>query len=132
MAFLPFIFSWNQISFSIENLTKYCLNKNTAQCIKKKKKKKSVLTGGKQQIVLKQTVLKEMRYQIGSNSSWDFFFSMCQVMKDKEGDVNTKLIKSSNDIGPGRVVYFRADGLKFLNDLANFRKWVEEKEDELE
>lgn len=53
-------------------------------------------------------------------------------MNDKEGDVNTKLIKSSDDTGLGRVGYFRADGLKFLNDLANFRRWVEEKEDELE
>lgn len=49
-------------------------------------------------------------------------------MNDEEGDVNTKLIKSSDDIGPGRIVYFRADGLKFLNELANFRRWVEEKE----
>lgn len=53
-------------------------------------------------------------------------------MNDKEGDVNTKLIKSSDDVGPGRIVYFRAVGSKFLNDLANFRRWVEEKEDELE
>lgn len=53
-------------------------------------------------------------------------------MNDKEGDVNTKLIKSWDDIGPGRIVYFRADGLKFLNDLANFRRWVEEEEDDLE
>lgn len=53
-------------------------------------------------------------------------------MNDKEGDINTKLIKSLYDIAPGRIVYFRADALKFLNDLANFRRWVEEKEDELE
>ena len=91
-----------------------------------------MLTGGKEQIVLKQTVLKGVRYQICSNSSWDLFFSIYQIMNDKEGDVNTKLIKSSDDIGPGRILYFRADGLKFLNDLANFRRWVEEKEDELE
>lgn len=53
-------------------------------------------------------------------------------MNDKEGDVNTKLMKSLDDPGPGRIVYFSADGLKFLNDLANFRRWMEEKEDELE
>jgi len=52
-------------------------------------------------------------------------------MNDKEGDVNTKLIKSS-DTGPGRTVYFRADGLRFLNDLENFRRWVEEREGELQ
>lgn len=91
-----------------------------------------MLTGGKQQIVLKQTVLKGVRYEICSNSSWDLFFSLYQVMNDKEGDVNTKLMKSLDDPGPGRIVYFSADGLKFLNDLANFRRWMEEKEDELE
>lgn len=91
-----------------------------------------MLTGGKQQIVLKQTVLKGVRYQICSNLSWDLFFSIYQIMNDKEGDVNTKLIKSWDDIGPGRIVCFRADGLKFLNDLANFRRWVEEEEDDLE
>lgn len=42
-------------------------------------------------------------------------------MNDKEGNVNIKVIKSSNDIEPGRIVYFRADGLKFLDDLGNFR-----------
>lgn len=42
-------------------------------------------------------------------------------MNDKEGNVNIKLIKSSNDIEPGRIVYFRADELKFLDDLGNFR-----------
>lgn len=45
-------------------------------------------------------------------------------MNDKEGDVNTKLIKSLDDIGPGRIVYVRADGMKFLNHLANFRRWI--------
>lgn len=55
-----------------------------------------------------------------------------QIMNDKEGDVNTELIKSLDDIGPGRIVYIRADGMKFLNHLANFRRWMEEKEDELE
>lgn len=55
-----------------------------------------------------------------------------QIMNDKEGDVNTELIKSLDDIGPGRIVYIRADGIKFLNHLANFRRWVEEKEDDLE
>ena len=53
-------------------------------------------------------------------------------MNDKEGDVNTELIKSLDDIGPGRIVYIRADGIKFLNHLANFRRWMEEKEDDLE
>lgn len=42
-------------------------------------------------------------------------------MSDKEGNVNIKLIKSSDDIEPGRIVYFRADGLKLLGDLGNFR-----------
>lgn len=55
-----------------------------------------------------------------------------QIMNDKEGDVNTELIKSLGDIGPGRIVYIRADGIKFLNHLANFRRWMEEKEDDLE
>lgn len=55
-----------------------------------------------------------------------------QIMNDKEGDVNTELIKSLDDIGPGRIVYIRADGIKFLNHLANFRRWMEEKEDDLE
>lgn len=55
-----------------------------------------------------------------------------QIMNDKEGDVNTELIKSLDDIGPGRIVYIRADGMKFLNHLANFRRWMEEKEDDLE
>lgn len=53
-------------------------------------------------------------------------------MNDKEGDVNTKLIKSLDDIGPGRMVYTRADGIKFLNHLADFRRWMEEKENELQ
>lgn len=45
-------------------------------------------------------------------------------MNDKEGDVNTKLIKSLDDTGPGRIVCVRADGMKFLNHLANFRRWI--------
>lgn len=58
--------------------------------------------------------------------------SIYQIMNDKDGDVNTKLIKSLDDIGPGRIVYIRADGMKFLNHLANFRRWMEEKEDEFQ
>lgn len=70
-------------------------------------------------------------------SNWEQFILGCvlsinQIMNDKKGDVNTKLIKSLDDIGPGRIVYIRADGMKFLNHLANFRRWMEEKEDELQ
>lgn len=37
---------------------------------------------------------------------------MYQVVNDKEGDINTKIIKSSDDIGPGRTESFRTDGIE--------------------
>lgn len=94
-------------------------------------KKKSMLTGGKQKIVLKQRVLKN---KVSKREQFILgcVLSIYQIMNDKEGDVNTKLIKSLDDIGPGRIVYIRADGMKFRNHLANFRGWMEEKDDELE
>lgn len=48
-------------------------------------------------------------------------------MTDKEEAVNTKLIKCSDGIGTGKIVYCRADGLKLLSDLANFRRCAEVK-----
>lgn len=84
--------------------------------------KNSGLTGGKQQIVLKQTVLKEVRYQICSNLSLALFFWMYQVVNDKEGDINTKIIKSSDDIGPGRTESFRTDGIEISEWSGKFHE----------